>query len=114
MKRSLLIAMAVTPIVAAGAGVAIARFTSAEADEVGGRCAEPTVMIDIADGAALVTGGPNSTASCDANSCSVVGAEQVEVQADGRVQCVNVDQGQVLALTRRATGLSLVVTETGR
>jgi hypothetical protein len=114
MKRSLIIAAAVTPIVAAAAGVAIARFANAEADEVAGRCTEPTVMIDIADGAALVTGGPNSVASCDADSCSVAGAEQVEVQADGRVQCVNVDQGQVLALTRRDDGLSLIVTESGR
>lgn len=114
MKRSLILAAAITPIVAAAAGVAIARFTNAEADEVNGRCAEPTVMIDIAEGAALVTGGPNSVASCDGNTCSVAGAEQVEVQADGRVQCVNVDQGQVLALTRRADGLSVVVTETGR
>ena len=114
MRKALLIAAIVTPVLAAGAGVMIAKFANADADEVGGRCADPTVMIDIAEGAALVTGGPNSVASCDGNTCSVAGAEQVEVQADGRVQCVNVDQGQVLALTRRANGLSVVVTETGR
>jgi hypothetical protein len=114
MKRGLMIAAAVTPILAAGAGVMIARFTNASAGEQGGHCVAPTVMIDIADGAAMVTGGPDSVASCDGNACSVQGAEQVEVQADGRVQCVDVNEGQALALTKREDGVTLIVTEIGR
>jgi hypothetical protein len=114
MKRNLIIAAVVTPILAASTGVVIARFANADADEVAGHCVQPTVMIDIADGAAMVTGGPDSQATCEGSSCSVVGAEQVEVQADGRVQCVNVNEGQALALTRRDDGVSLIVTETGR
>lgn len=112
MKRGLLIAAAVTPIVAAGAGVMIARF--ANASDASGYCAEPTVWVDMADGVSMATGGPDSVASCEGNTCRVEGAEQVEVQADGRVQCVNVNEGQALALTRRDSGVSLIVTEAGR
>jgi hypothetical protein len=114
MKRGLIIAAAITPILAAAAGVAIARFTQADAGEVAGHCAEPTLLIDMADGASLITGGPNSMASCEGNTCRVQGPEQVEVQADGRVQCAAVNDGQTLALTRRDEGLSIVVQEIGR
>jgi hypothetical protein len=114
MKRGLIIAAIVTPIVAAGAGVVIGRFASAQADDVASQCGAPTVMIDIADGAAVITGGPNSVASCEGNSCRVLGPEQVEVQADGRVQCVDVESGMTLALTRRDDGLSVIMQESGR
>lgn len=114
MKKNILIAAIATPIIAASAGVMIAKFTNAQAADVAGHCVQPTVMIDIADGAAMVTGGPDSQATCEGNSCSVAGVEQVEVNADGRVQCVNVNEGQQLALTRRDDGVSLIVTETGR
>lgn len=114
MKRGLIIAAVVTPIVAAGAGVMIARFTSASADGRATQCGAPTVTVDIADGASVVTGGPDSDATCEGDSCRVVGPELVEVQADGRVQCVRVEEGMTLALTRRDGGLSLVQQENGR
>jgi hypothetical protein len=114
MKRAVLIAAAVTPIIAAAAGVAIARFANARADERASQCGEPTVFLDLADGAAMVTAGPHSVAACEGNSCRVEGPEQVEVQADGRVRCVEVESGMTLALTRRADGLSLVMQESGR
>jgi hypothetical protein len=114
MQRGVLVAMAITPIIAAGAGVVIARFADADAGERGDHCAAPTVMLDIADGVSMATGGPNSIASREGNSCRVEGPEQVEVQADGRVQCVDVTEGQSLALTRRDGGVSLVVQESGR
>jgi len=114
MKRGLILAAVVTPILAASAGVVIAKFANAEADDVASQCGAPTVMIDIADGAAVITGGPQSVASCEGNSCRVLGPERVEVQADGRVQCVDVEGGTTLALTRREDGLSVIMEEVGR
>lgn len=114
MKRGILVAAAITPIVAASAGVMIARYTSAAAGERGPHCAAPSVMIDIAGGVAMAAGGPQSVASCEGDACSVAGAEQVEVNVDGRVQCVDVGEDQTLALTRRDGGVSLIVTDNGR
>lgn len=114
MKRITLIAAVMTPVLAASAGVVIARFANADAQDRTSQCGAPTVMLDLADGAALITAGPDSVASCEGNSCRVVGPEQVEVQADGRVQCVDVENGMTLALTRRNGGLSVIMQETGR
>lgn len=114
MKRATLIAIAVTPILAASAGVVIARFAAANANGRAVQCGAPTVTIDLADGGALVTAGPSSVAECDGGSCRVEGPEQVEVQADGRVRCVEVESGMTLALSRRADGLSVVMQESGR
>lgn len=107
MKRATLLALIVTPIVGAAAGVMIGRATNANAD-VSQPCAEPTVYIDMADGVSIVTGGPDSVANCDGPSCQVSGAEEVEVRADDRVQCVSVNEGQTLSLTQRSDGLSLI------
>jgi len=112
MKRALIVAATITPIIAAGAGVIVARMANAGQPQT--PCAAPTVTLDVAENAALVTAGPQSIATCEGTTCSVQGAEQVEVLADGRVQCVNVEEGQVLALSRRGNGLSLVVSEIGR
>lgn len=114
MKKGLIIALAATPIIAASAGVVIAKFATANANGSAVQCGEPTVTIDLADGAAVVTAGEYSIAECQGDSCRVVGPEQVEVQADGRVRCVEVGSGMTLALSRRADGLSLVVQESGR
>jgi hypothetical protein len=112
MKRAVIIALAATPILAASAGVVIARF--ATGGERVTQCGAPTVMIDLADGAALVTAEPNSVATCEGDSCRVEGPEQVEVQADGRVRCVIVEDGMTLALSRREDGLSFVMQDSGR
>jgi hypothetical protein len=71
-------------------------------------------MLDIADGASVVTAGPGSVAACEGNTCRVEGPEQVEVEADGSVRCVEVEEGMTLALTRRDGGLSLIMQESGR
>ena len=107
MKKGTLIAAIVTPVVAAGAGVLIAQATSADASDAGGYCAEPTVYVDMAEGVSMITGG--SDADCDGPSCTVTGLEQVEVNDDGQVQCVDVGQGQSLTLTRSGNGLSVSV-----
>lgn len=109
MKKGTLIAVIAAPLAGAAAGVMIARFTSANADDASGYCAAPTVYVDMAEGVAMVTGGEASNASCDGPSCTVTGAEQVEISADGRVQCVDVGQGQALSVTRRGDGVSVAV-----
>jgi hypothetical protein len=114
MKRIAIIALAATPILAASAGVVIARFATANASDRTTQCGAPSVTIDLGDGGALVTAGPHAIAECEGNSCRVEGPERVEVQADGRVRCVDVEGGMTLALTRRADGLSVVMQETGR
>lgn len=107
MKRATLLAIIVTPVVAGAAGVMIGRANNASASDAAGYCAEPTMYIDMADGVSVLTGGPDATGSCEGNVCRVTGAEQIEVNADGRVQCVNVTEGQALSLTRRSDGLSV-------
>lgn len=109
MKKGTLIAAIATPLACAAAGVMIARYTNANADDASGYCAEPSVYVDMADGVSMVTGGEASNASCDGPSCTVTGAEQVEINADSRVQCVNVAAGQSLAVTRRGDGVSVSV-----
>jgi hypothetical protein len=109
MKKGILIAAVVTPIIAAAAGVVIARVTSAKAENMNGHCEEPTVYVDMAEGVSMVTGGPEASAQCDGGSCTVAGAQQVEVNADGRVQCVNVNEGQSLSLTWRGDGVTVSV-----
>jgi hypothetical protein len=109
MKKGTLIAAVVTPIVAASTGFMIARTTNASADDASGYCTQPTVYIDMVGSVSMVSGRPNANANCEGDVCTVAGVEQVEVNADGRVQCVNVDEGQSLSLTRRSDGLSLLV-----
>lgn len=109
MKKSTLIAAIVTPLVAAGAGFMIARTTNANAVDATGYCVEPTVYVDMAEGVSMVTGGPNADAECDGARCTIAGAEQVQINADGQVQCVDVTEGQSLSLTRRDGGVSVEV-----
>jgi hypothetical protein len=59
-----------------------------------------------------VSGGMGSNASCEGDSCTVTGLEQVEINANGEVQCVNVNAGQMLSLTRRGDDLSVSLEET--
>lgn len=107
MGKRTLIAAIVTPVIAAGAGFMIARTTNANAVDASGYCVEPTVYVDMADGVSMVTGGPNAQAECDGASCTVSGAEQVQINDDGAVQCVSVTNGQMLSLTRQSSGLSV-------
>lgn len=100
MKKRIITAAIVTPIACAAAGVMIAR-SAADASDAQGYCVEPTMYVDIAGGVSLVSGGVEGNVSCDGPSCSVAGAEQVEVSADGQVQCVNVNAGQTMSLTWR-------------
>jgi len=72
------------------------------------------VYIDIAGGSSLVTGGPDVAADCDSDSCSVRGAEQVQVQAGDRLQCVAVGEGQAMALTHRGDTVSIRIEDAGR
>jgi hypothetical protein len=109
MKKGTLIAAVVTPIVAGGAGVMIAQYTNANAANPTGYCAEPTVYVDMAEGVSMITGGANS--NCEAGSCTVSGLAQVEVNADGRVQCVDVNDGQTLTVSRRGEDLSVLIEE---
>lgn len=111
MKKRTLFAAIVTPVVAAGAGFMIARATNADAVDASGYCVEPTVYVDMAEGVSMVTGGPTSHAECDGASCTVAGAEQVQVNAFGQVQCVSVNEGQVLSLAQRS-GQVVVSVET--
>ena len=109
MKKGTLIAAIATPLACAAAGVMIARITNANADDAQGYCAEPTVYVDMADGVSMVTGDAAADASCDGPSCTVTGAEQVEINADGQVQCIDLNAGQALSLTRRGEGVSVRV-----
>lgn len=109
MKRAALLAIIVTPVVAGAAGVMIGRAANASASDASGFCAEPTMYIDMADGVSIVTGGADSAANCDGPTCQVIGAEQVELHANDRVQCVNVNEGQALSLTQRGDELSLIL-----
>jgi hypothetical protein len=109
MKKGTLIAAVVTPVVAASTGVMIARSTNADANDASGYCVQPTVYVDMADGVSMITGGSN--ADCDGPSCTVSGLEQVEINAGGQVQCVDVSEGQSLTLTRSGDELSVLVEE---
>lgn len=110
-KRTIMAAIA-TPLACATAGVMIARYTNADATDVSGYCAEPTVYVDIAGGVSMVSGGMASNAACEGDTCTVTGLEQVEINGNGEVQCVNVNAGQMLSLTQRGDGLSVLVEET--
>jgi hypothetical protein len=70
---------------------------------------QPTVYVDMADGVSMITGGSN--ADCDGPSCTVTGLEQVEVNADGKVQCVELNEGQSLTLTRSGNDVSVLIDE---
>jgi hypothetical protein len=109
MKKATIIAAIVTPLVAAGAGFMLARATNANAVDASGYCVEPTVYVDIANGVSMVTGGPDSSAECNGASCIVAGPEQVQINADGHVQCVGVSEGESLLLTRWGSGVSASV-----
>lgn len=109
MKKGTLLAAIVTPVVAASTGVMIARAGDASADNAGGYCQEPTVYLDMAEGVSMLTAGPSSDAQCADGACTVTGVEQVEINADGQVQCVTVGATQSLSLTRRGGGVSLAV-----
>lgn len=108
MKKGVLIAAIAIPVAAAAAGFTIARIGSANANDARGYCDTPTVYIDMAEGVSTVTAGPDSNAQCDGAGCIVVGAEQVEIDAQGRVQCVTVGAGRALSLTRQGDGSLLV------
>jgi len=109
MKKGTLIAAIVTPVVAASAGVMIARAGNASADNAGGYCEDPTVYVDMAGGVSMLTAEPTSDASCADGACTVTGVEQVEINADGQVQCVTVSATETLSLTQRGGGVSLAV-----
>jgi hypothetical protein len=109
VKKGTLIAAIVTPVVAASTGVMIARTTNADASDAGGYCVQPTVYVDMADGVSMITGGSN--ADCDGPTCTVTGLEQVEVNANGQVQCVDVSEGQSLTLTRSGNDVSVLIDE---
>lgn len=115
MKRRTILAAVLTPLVGGGLAFVVShQMGAASMSAVAGPCAAPTLYIDMADTGSLVTGGPDSVASCDGDQCSVQGAEQVEVQTDGGVQCVAVGEGQALALTRRGEGLSYKIEDIGQ
>jgi hypothetical protein len=107
MKKGTLIAAIITPVVAATTGVMIARTTNADASDAEGYCVQPTVYVDVAGGVSMITGGSN--ADCDGPTCTVAGLEQVEINANGHVQCVDVSEGQSLTMTRHGDGLSMLV-----
>jgi hypothetical protein len=109
MKKGTLIAAIVTPVVAASTGVMIARAGNADASDASGYCMQPTVYVDMAEGVSMITGGAN--ADCDGPSCTVAGLEQVEVNADGNVQCVDLSEGQSLTLTRSGDEVSVLIDE---
>ena len=100
MKKSTIIAAVVTPVVCASVGVMIGRAGDASAD-ASESCMEPTVYVDMAESVAMITG---DNANCVDGVCTVAGAAQVQVSADGNVQCVDVDAGQSLSVTRRSDG----------
>lgn len=103
MKKGTLIAAVVTPVVCASAGIMIARAGDASAD-ASDSCMQPTVYVDMAEGVSMITGGPDDNANCVDGVCTVAGAAQVQVNTDGHVQCVDVDAGQSLSVTRRSDG----------
>lgn len=109
MKRATLIALVAAPIVGGAAGVMIGRTGAANADDSVTACVEPSVYVDFADGVSMVTGGAEAVAACDGPICTIAGAHQVEISADGRVQCVNVDESQTLTLMRRSDGVALTL-----
>jgi len=104
MKKRTLIAAVVTPVVCASTGVMIARATNADAVDADGYCAQPSVYVDMAEGVSMLTAGPGADANCGGDSCMIAGAEQVEISADGNVQCVDVSEGEALSVTRRSDG----------
>jgi hypothetical protein len=115
MKKRTIAAAIATPLVGGVLGFVISQqFGAASVHAVAGPCAAPTLYIDMADSGSLVTGGPSSVASCEGDQCSVQGAEQVEVQTEGRVQCVAVGMGEALALTRHGDRVSYEIGEIGR
>jgi hypothetical protein len=103
MKKRTIIAAVVTPVVCASTGIMIGRASDASAD-VSDHCMQATVYVDMAEGVSMITGGPDADASCDNGMCTVAGAAQVEVNADGDVQCIDVNAGQSLSVTRRSDG----------
>jgi hypothetical protein len=103
MKKRTLIAAVVTPVVCASTGIMIGRAGEASAD-ASDHCMQPTVYVDMAEGVSMITGGPDADANCDNGICTVAGAAQVEVNAFGEVQCVDVNAGQSLSVTRRSDG----------
>jgi hypothetical protein len=105
MKKGTLIAAVVTPVVCATAGVMIGRAGDASAD-ASDSCMQPTVYVDMAEGVSMITG---DNGNCVDGVCTVAGAAQVEVNADGQVQCVDVDAGQSLSVTRRSDGSMEIV-----
>lgn len=107
IKKGALIAAVVTPVVAGGAGVMIAQY--ANASNASGYCAEPTVYVDMAQGVSMITGG--ATSNCEGDSCTVAGVEQVEINADGHVQCVDLNAGQALTVSRHGGDVSVLVEE---
>jgi hypothetical protein len=62
---------------------------------------QPTVYVDMAEGVSMITG---DTGNCADGVCTIDGAAQVQVNTDGHVQCVDVDAGQSLSVTRRSDG----------
>ena len=107
MKKRTMIAAVVTPVVCASTGLMIGQATDAAA-YASDRCSQPTVYVDKAEGVSMITGGPE--ANCDNGVCTVSGAAQVEVNADGAVQCVDVNDGQSLSVTRRSDGTLEIAT----
>jgi hypothetical protein len=101
MKKRTMIAAVVTPIVCASTGLMIGQATDASAD-ASDHCSQPTVYVDMAEGVSMITGGPE--ANCVDGVCTVTGAAQVELNADGNVQCVDITDGQSLSVTRRSDG----------
>jgi hypothetical protein len=115
MKKRTIAAAIATPLVGGVLGFFVSQqMGAAGVNAITGPCAAPTLYIDMADTGSLVTGGPNAVASCEGDRCSVQGAEQVEVQTEGRVQCVAVGAGQELALTRHGDNVSYEIDEIGR
>jgi hypothetical protein len=115
MKKRTIAAAIATPLVGGVLGFFVSQqMGAAGVSAVTGPCAAPTLYIDMSERGSLVTGGPSSVASCERDGCSVQGAEQVEVQTDGRVQCLVVGAGQHLALTRRGDSVSYEIDAIGR
>ncbi len=112
MKKRTLTAAIVTPIACAAAGVMIGQYTNADAGNATGYCADPTVYVDMAAGVSMVSGSPNANTNCDGDVCTVAGLEQVEINADGHVQCVSVGATQSLSLAWRGDGVVTSLEET--
>ena len=100
MKKRTIIAAVVTPVVCASTGIMIGRAGDASAD-ASDHCMQPTVYVDMAEGVSMITG---ENANCVDGVCTVAGAAQVEINADGHAQCVDVNAGQSLSVTRRSDG----------